>query len=155
MSNTQYTDLLRRAITPGSIVPVDLETTAGLCAEIKRLHEREQVLVEALRKAIKKLDADGDEHGVAADLRAALANTQPAPSQQAEPEPLTDEQLKALGICIASGHVSVSEVQRKLGCTYGDAQTICQSLVDRGVTGGLTLAPSLKQPAYGIKKGGS
>lgn len=36
---TKQTDPLMLAIKPGSIVPVDIETTAALCGEVRRLHE--------------------------------------------------------------------------------------------------------------------
>lgn len=66
-----------------------------------------------------------------------------------EREPLTILQVKALGVCLDSGRVSVSEVQRKLAIPYMDAQTICQQLVDYGgVVDGLEISPNLR--AHGI-----
>ena len=54
-------------------------------------------------------------------------------------------QRKAIAVCFTSDKVSVSEVQRKLSISYADAQTLCQSIVDLGLTDELELAPSLKQ----------
>lgn len=56
-------------------------------------------------------------------------------------------QRKAIAVCFTSDKVSVSEVQRKLSISYADAQTLCQSIVDLGLTDELELAPSLKRGA--------
>lgn len=61
--------------------------------------------------------------------------------------PLTKLQRKAIAVCFTSDKVSVSEVQRQLSISYADAQTLCQSIVDLGLTDGLELAPSLKRGA--------
>lgn len=61
--------------------------------------------------------------------------------------PLTKLQRKAIAVCFTSDKVSVSEVQRKLSISYADAQTLCQSIVDLGLTDELELAPSLKRGA--------
>ena len=68
---------------------------------------------------------------------------QAAPAAVASP--LTKLQRKAIDVCFTSDKVSVSEVQRKLSISYADAQTLCQSIVDLGLTDELELAPSLKQ----------
>ena len=60
---------------------------------------------------------------------------------------LTKLQRKAIAVCFTSDKVSVSEVQRKLSISYADAQTLCQSIVDLGLTDELELAPSLKRGA--------
>ena len=73
--------------------------------------------------------------------RAMRAQAAPA----AVASPLTKLQRKAIAVCFASDKVSVSEVQRKLSISYADAQTLCQSIVDLGLTDELELAPSLKQ----------
>ena len=79
-------------------------------------------------------------------LRAALASAaQPVPAAVASP--LTKLQRKAIAVCFTSDKVSVSEVQRKLSISYADAQTLCQSIVDLGLTDELELAPSLKRGA--------
>lgn len=75
--------------------------------------------------------------------RAMRANAAPA----AVTSPLTKLQRKAIAVCFASAKVSVSEVQRKLSISYADAQTLCQSIVDLGLTDELELAPSLKRGA--------
>ena len=69
--------------------------------------------------------------------------SQSAPAAVASP--LTKLQRKAIAVCFTSDKVSVSEVQRKLSISYADAQTLCQSIVDLGLTDELELAPSLKQ----------
>lgn len=73
--------------------------------------------------------------------RAMLAQAAPA----AVASPLTKLQRKAIAVCFTSDKVSVSEVQRKLSISYADAQTLCQSIVDLGLTDELELAPSLKR----------
>lgn len=73
--------------------------------------------------------------------RALRAQAAPA----AVASPLTKLQRKAIAVCFTSDKVSVSEVQRKLSISYADAQTLCQSIVDLGLTDELELAPSLKQ----------
>lgn len=73
--------------------------------------------------------------------RAMRAQAAPA----AVASPLTKLQRKAIAVCFTSDKVSVSEVQRKLSISYADAQTLCQSIVDLGLTDELELAPSLKQ----------
>lgn len=75
--------------------------------------------------------------------RAMRAQAAPA----AVTSPLTKLQRKAIAICFTSDKVSVSEVQRKLSISYADAQTLCQSIVDLGLTDELELAPSLKRGA--------
>lgn len=75
--------------------------------------------------------------------RAMLAQAAPA----AVASPLTKLQRKAIAVCFTSDKVSVSEVQRKLSISYADAQTLCQSIVDLGLTDELELAPSLKRGA--------
>lgn len=80
---------------------------------------------------------------------AALYDADRAMRAQAAPaavaSPLTKLQRKAIAVCFTSDKVSVSEVQRKLSISYADAQTLCQSIVDLGLTDELELAPSLKQ----------
>ena len=71
--------------------------------------------------------------------RAMRAQAAPA----AVASPLTKLQRKAIAVCFTSDKVSVSEVQRKLSISYADAQTLCQSIVDLGLTDELELAPSL------------
>ena len=73
--------------------------------------------------------------------RAMRAQAAPA----AVASPLTKLQRKAIAVCFTSEKVSVSEVQRKLSISYADAQTLCQSIVDLGLTDELELASSLKQ----------
>lgn len=73
--------------------------------------------------------------------RAMRAQAAPA----AVASPLTKLQRKAIAVCFTSDKVSVSEVQRQLSISYADAQTLCQSIVDLGLTDELELAPSLKQ----------
>lgn len=85
-----------------------------------------------------------DEYIRAADALAALT-TAAAPAAVASP--LTKLQRKAIAVCFTSDKVSVSEVQRKLSISYADAQTLCQSIVDLGLTDELGLAPSLKRGA--------
>ena len=46
---TTQPEALRLAITPGSFVPVDVETTSALCTELRRLHAVNQELLETLR----------------------------------------------------------------------------------------------------------
>ncbi len=75
--------------------------------------------------------------------RAMRAQAAPA----AVASPLTKLQRKAIAVCFTSDKVSVSEVQRKLSISYADAQTLCQSIVDLGLTDELELAPSLKRGA--------
>lgn len=75
--------------------------------------------------------------------RAMRAQAAPA----AVASPLTKLQRKAIAVCFTSEKVSVSEVQRKLSISYADAQTLCQSIVDLGLTDELELAPSLKRGA--------
>ena len=75
--------------------------------------------------------------------RAMRAQAAPA----AVASPLTKLQRKAIDVCFTSDKVSVSEVQRKLSISYADAQTLCQSIVDLGLTDELELAPSLKRGA--------
>ena len=75
--------------------------------------------------------------------RAMRAKAAPA----AVASPLTKLQRKAIAVCFTSDKVSVSEVQRKLSISYADAQTLCQSIVDLGLTDELELAPSLKRGA--------
>lgn len=75
--------------------------------------------------------------------RAMWAQAAPA----AVASPLTELQRKAIAVCFTSDKVSVSEVQRKLSISYADAQTLCQSIVDLGLTDELELAPSLKRGA--------
>ena len=54
-------------------------------------------------------------------------------------------QSRAIAIAMASGNLSVSEVQRKLCISYNESQELCQTLVDGGWVDGLPLAPSLKR----------
>ena len=75
--------------------------------------------------------------------RAMRAQAAPA----AVASPLTKLQRKAIAVCFTSEKVSVSAVQRKLSISYADAQTLCQSIVDLGLTDELELAPSLKRGA--------
>ena len=74
-----------------------------------------------------------------------VMRAQAAPAAVASP--LTKLQRKAIDVCFTSDKVSVSEVQRKLSISYADAQTLCQSIVDLGLTDELELAPSLKRGA--------
>lgn len=76
------------------------------------------------------------------DINSAM-RAQAAPAAVASP--LTKLQRKAIAVCFTSDKVSVSEVQRKLSISYADAQTLCQSIVDLGLTDELELASSLKQ----------
>ncbi len=78
------------------------------------------------------------------DINSAM-RAQAAPAAVASP--LTKLQRKAIAVCFTSDKVSVSEVQRKLSISYADAQTLCQSIVDLGLTDELELAPSLKRGA--------
>lgn len=78
------------------------------------------------------------------DINSAM-RAQAAPAAVASP--LTKLQRKAIAVCFTSEKVSVSEVQRKLSISYADAQTLCQSIVDLGLTDELELAPSLKRGA--------
>lgn len=80
-----------------------------------------------------------------ADKIDALLAAQAAPAAVASP--LTKLQRKAIAVCFTSDKVSVSEVQRKLSISFADAQTLCQSIVDLGLTDELELAPSLKRGA--------
>lgn len=85
-------------------------------------------------------------HWFADEIENALASAaQAAPAAVASP--LTKLQRKAIAVCFTSDKVSVSEVQRKLSISYADAQTLCQSIVDLGLTDELELAPSLKRGA--------
>jgi hypothetical protein len=42
-------EALRLATTPGEAIPVDIETTAMLAAELRRMHKANQDLLDALR----------------------------------------------------------------------------------------------------------
>lgn len=70
-------------------------------------------------------------------------------AEPAEKRLLTREQLKAVAICLESGRVSISEVQRKMGISWLAANELCQSIVDAGLVNGLELSPQLL--AHGIK----
>jgi len=86
-----------------------------------------------------------DDHAAALARAAHAAAPKAAPAAVASP--LTKLQRKAIAVCFTSDKVSVSEVQRKLSISYADAQTLCQSIVDLGLTDELELAPSLKRGA--------
>lgn len=84
---------------------------------------------------------------ITGDLLAVVEKAAAPVAPAAVASPLTKLQRKAIAVFFTSDKVSVSEVQRKLSISYADAQTLCQSIVDLGLTDELELAPSLKRGA--------
>ena len=75
----------------------------------------------------------------------ALSMLQSLEHVKGEPDCMVLEEMKAVLLCQEAKKVSVSMVQRKLNISYGMAQRLCQSIIDKGCVPGLQISPSLSR----------
>lgn len=134
----------RAALTTAAPQPCDIIADA-VRVPLDSLHADASYLIGRLQRGTMTASRVVEVIRERIDAAKAALTTAAAPAAVASP--LTKLQRKAIAVCFTSDKVSVSEVQRKLSISYADAQTLCQSIVDLGLTDELELAPSLKRGA--------